>query len=180
MAIRDHELRYKIGLIVSSLIIASLILTSEFVKNILNNLGEYGYIGTLIASSFYSDVFTVGPSAAILLLLSPTQNIFIFSTLGAFGAMFSDYVLFKIFGKTIGKSMVRLNGRIALKKHTLHIVRKLGPIVAFFIILSPLPDELGLSILSILKYPDRKVLVLSFAANWLGIFLIGLAGRAIA
>ncbi len=180
MAAHETELRYRISLVMSSLIIASLILTSEFVKNILNNLGEYGHIGTLIAGSLYSDMFTTGPATAILLLLSSGQNIFIFATLGAFGAMFSDYVLFKIFGRFSRNTNLRIDHKFRLSPHMAKLMRKFGPVAAFLIILSPLPDELALAILGLLKYPDRVVLPLSFAANWLGIFLIGLAGRAIA
>jgi uncharacterized membrane protein YdcZ (DUF606 family) len=46
------------------------------------------------------------------------------------------------------------------------------PVIAGFIIASPLPDEFGVAIFGAAKYEPRKFVILSYCLNFIGILAI--------
>ena len=149
-----------------------------------NFLLSLGYLGTFLAGVFFTYGFTAAPATAMLLILSNEQNIFFAGFIAGFGALVGDLIIFKFIRYSFAneiekisqeKAINYLNNKIPtlLKKHFVSIL-------AGFIIASPLPDEIGVSLLATSRSISTKFFsVLSFSLNTAGIFAILLIGNTI-
>ena len=144
-------------------------------------LVSLGYAGTFVAGIFYAYGFSGGPATAVLLILSNYQNIILAGLIGGLGSLFTDLVLFKIIRHSFQDEIDMLaKERLvtgASGKIPRVFRRPVLTIIAFFVIASPLPDEIGVSMLACEKWISTRVFsVLSFALNAAGIFVVLLIG----
>jgi uncharacterized membrane protein YdjX (TVP38/TMEM64 family) len=96
---------------------------------------------------------------------------------GACGAMISDYLIFRFVRDRLVKEIRRtereiLGHEIQFKINPNGLAAKIIPIFAGIIIASPLPDEIGIALLSVAKIKTRTFLQYSFILNLVGIFTI--------
>jgi hypothetical protein len=64
---------------------------------------------------------------------------------------------------------------LKIPKIRYNFLKKISPLIAGFIIASPLPDELAAVLLGSENYDYKKFLILAFVFNFLGIlFIVGL------
>src|SRR3989338_715358 len=98
-----HKLKKKpkhwflqIAVVLVSIIIAVLILKSNFIENTISNLGNLGFLGIFIAGIFYAYSFTVAPALAALILFADSFHPLVISLLGALGATLGNYLLFHL------------------------------------------------------------------------------------
>lgn len=150
------------------------------------SLEKLGYFGIILVGIFFISTFTVAPAGTILVLMAEDFNILLISILAGFGGMLGDYFIFRfvkdslvgelkiIFEKVSGDGFRRI-GEIM---HTGYFAW-LGPVIGAVIIASPLPDELGISLLGIYKLDDKKFALITFVLNTIGIFILLSAVRAI-
>jgi len=143
-----------------------------------------GYLGTFAAGIGFAFGFTAAPATAVLLVIAKDQNILLAGLIAGFGALVSDLMIFKFIRFTFAgeikclskeKMVRRLNRRIPkmVRKYVL-------PVFAGFIIASPLPDELGVSLLAASKTLSTRVFsIISYLLNTAGIFVILALGRQI-
>ncbi len=165
-------------LLLLSIAFAVLILKSEFIRGFISRLGYYEYFGVFIVGLFYSYGFTTAPAISMLYLLSRDLTPFFVAIIGGFGAMISDYLIFRFIKYELFDEIKRLSNKIRfhphLKKPYIKVLKKLAPFIAGIIFASPLPDELAASILGSIKFSDKKFLLLSFFSNSIGILIISL------
>ncbi|HLC98244.1 MAG TPA: hypothetical protein VJC21_05705 [Candidatus Nanoarchaeia archaeon] len=145
---------------------------------------KLGYLGTFITGILFSYGFTAAPATAILLILSREQNIFLAGFIAGLGALIGDLLIFKLIRRSFAGEIEKLSQETPLRRLN-HAVPKtlkkyLIAIVAGFIIASPLPDEIGVSLLAATRTLSTKVFSLfSYLLNTTGIFVILSIGRAI-
>jgi len=142
-----------------------------------------GYFGTFLAGLLYTYSFTAGPSTAILLILSMEQNIFLATFVAGFGALISDLFIFKFVRSSLTDEIEQLSQAKILRhfsKSPVSLKTYFFPILAGFIIASPLPDEIGVSLLGACTRMSTKIFsLLSYSLNAMGIFVIFLIGKVI-
>ena len=143
-----------------------------------------GYIGTLIAGISFAYGFTAAPATAILLILSKEQNIFLAGFIAGFGALAGDLLIFRYVRYSLSDEIKKLSKeRIALyiNHKTPTVFKKyFVPVLAGFIIASPLPDEIGVSLLAASRTTSIKMFsVISYLLNTVGIFVILAIGNTI-
>ena len=165
-------------LLILSVILAIMILKSEFIKSFILSLGRLEYMGVFISGLFFSYGFTAAPSVAMLYLLSRDLNPFFTALIGASGAMISDYLIFRFVKYNLITEIKSLEDRFKfhphLKKPYVKFLKKIAPLIAGLIIASPLPDELAASILGAIKFNDIQFILLSIFSNFIGILIIAL------
>jgi len=147
-------------------------------------LFSLGYIGTFFAGFFFTYGFTAAPATAILLILAKEQNIILAGFIGGFGALVGDLLIFKFvrhsFAEEIEKIRKERIFRDIKSKIPFFIRRYLFPVFAGFIIASPLPDEIGVSLLSATTRIQTKIFsILSYILNTAGIFVVLTIGNLI-
>lgn len=178
-----RKIKYpKLFLLISSFILAYYIFQSKDLTQLHTFLLGIGYIGTFISGMFFSYGFTAASGTAILLIIAKSQNIFLASIIGGLGALCADLILFQVLRHSFTDEMKKLSREKFVKemnKRTPKKVKKyLLLIVAGFIITSPLPDEIGVTLLAASQTVSKKIFaLLSFVLNTCGIFVILLIGR---
>lgn len=155
--------------------------------NIVHRLLEYAGDGvlwaSLIAGAFFTSVVTTAPAIAVLGELSLETNLLGVALVGAFGAVLGDLVIFSFVRNRVSRDlafMLRAPRAMRVRHVFKHRhFRRVLPIVGALIIASPLPDELGLTLLGLSKANIRYFFLISYTMNALGIALIGLAARGL-
>ncbi len=146
-----------------------------------NLLFSLGYLGSLLAGIFFAYGFTAAPATAILLLLSTRQSILLTGFIAGFGALVGDLIIFKFIKYSFADEIKKLSREKAINQFKIPSLFKkyLVPVFAGFIIASPLPDEIGVSLLAVSGSISTKYFsILSFVLNTTGIFVILLLGSA--
>ncbi len=149
-----------------------------------NLLLSLGYFGTFLAGVFFTFGFTAAPATAILLILAGEQNIFFAGFIAGFGALVGDLIIFKFIRYSFADEIEKLSKEKALN----HLNNKIPsllkkyfiPVLAGFIIASPLPDEIGVSLLAASTTISTRVFsIVSYILNTAGIFVILIIGTLI-
>ncbi len=170
----------KLALLVISIIVAYYLFTLPTIKTFFENLGTLGYVGIFFAGLFFSFGFTAPFAIGIFATLNP-ENIALAALIGGFGALLSDLLIFRFIRFSFIDEFTRLQKirpfRIlstSIKNNMAEKVRLyLLYALAGFIIASPLPDEVGISMLAgLTTIQMRKLAFISFIGNTCGIFTI--------
>jgi len=179
------KLKYpKLLFLIFTFVIAYLIFAGRDFQPFHKLLFSWGYFGTLLAGIFFSFGFTAAPATAILLILAKQQNIFLAGFIAGFGALIGDLVLFNFIRHYFTDEIKKLHNKKVIT-HLNNIIpagikKYFILVLAGFIIASPLPDEIGISLLAASRSISIAFLsALSYSLNTAGIFVILLIGNAL-
>ena len=140
-----------------------------------------GLTGSLVAGILYAYGFTAAIGTAILLISSTQQNIILTGLIAGIGAMIGDIFIFSLIRHPLRDEIKQLKKEKIIKllenKIPLSIKKYTLPIIAMFVIASPLPDELGVGMLATTKIREDIFTLLSYLLNTAGIFFILLLGK---
>jgi hypothetical protein len=173
----QNNLMKDLGIVVLSIVIAIILAKTGALKNLLTSVQEMRIIGSFIAGVFFVSIFTVAPSAVVLTQIAEANSIFTVAFFGGLGALVGDLIIFRFIKNNLSKSL--FDFLKSSKENRLHSLfkfkfwRMLGPFIGALIIISPLPDELGLMIMGFSKVRTPVFIPLSFFLNFLGILAIG-------
>ncbi len=171
-----------IGIIILSILIAIILVQTGIILSFINNLGVFKLFGAFIAGMFFTSVFTTVPALATLGEIALFQNPFLVAIIGGIGAVIGDIIIFRFVRDRFADDLKE----VFSLDHPSKRLKKLAAMkffrwfVLFFgglIIASPLPDELGVSILGLAKIKTRWFIPISFVFNTLGILVVALATR---
>lgn len=123
---------------------------------------EARLVGAFIAGIFYTSAFTTGPAAVALGEIAGHNSVLFTALIGAAGATIGDALVFFLFEKKVAKE-------IRIPKRWRWPVAALG----FLVVALPLPDEIGLALMGISKLRTGQFTLLSYAANFAGILILG-------
>lgn len=174
----------KLTLLILTFVAAYFLFKGKDLPAFSSALLSLGYFGTFLSGIFFSYGFTAAPATAVLLMLASSQDIVLASIVGGIGAMFGDLIIFNFIRTSFSNEFRRLS-RERLVRYAASGVpgvakRYLLPVVAGFIIASPFPDELGVSLLAASANVSlRAFSALSFLLNTSGIFIIIAVGKVV-
>jgi uncharacterized membrane protein YdjX (TVP38/TMEM64 family) len=174
----------KLILLTITFILAYIIFREKDYLPFYNLIISSGYRGAFLAGIFFAFSFTAAPATAVLLILAGHLNIFWASVIAGLSAAMGDLVIFKLVRFTFRDEIEKLSATkilVFLKLKTPNIIRKyFVPVLAGLLIASPLPDEIGVSLLaSSSKISTPWFLLMSYLLNLTGIFVILILGSAI-
>jgi hypothetical protein len=170
-----QELMKDILLVIGGGILAYYLTNAGAIESIINLLG--GNIVTIfVAGLFFTSVFTIAPASVALASMATTVPIHTVAFWGALGALCGDLLLFYFIKDKFTNDLLG-SLRPSLIKHffkSLHLgfMKWLSPVLGAFIIASPLPDELGLTLMGLSKMKTSILVPISFVMNGLGIYFI--------
>mgnify|MGYP001575845521 FL=1 len=178
---RLFKFRYpKLTILILMIILAYSMFSNANVHNFISKLGNLSYLGTFIAGMFFAFGFLASFAVGFFLTVS-TKNIFLTAIIGGFGALISDLLIFSIIKSQFIDEFRRLEktkifleiNKIFSQSYFHRIKLYLMYIFAGIIIASPLPDEVGVSMLAGLTKIKTSILaILSFLLNTPGIFIL--------
>jgi len=160
-----------------SLILAFFLSIYEPFHVFLLNLGGFGYLGAFLAGFLFVSTFTVATGAVILFVLAEKLSPIEIGIIAGAGAVLGDFTIFKFVKDGLVSEVQEVYEKIDHNNHVLKLLHTkyfswMFPVFGAIIIASPLPDELGVSLMGISKMKTYQFLVLSFILNAIGIFLI--------
>ena len=161
-----------------TLVIAYLIFYERDLDYIHKFISSIGYFGIFLVGGLYTYGFTSAPATAFLLLLAADNNIFLGALVGGLGSLIADIFLFKTINYSFKEEI-----KFATKKRKRYLTflpKYIFTILGAIIIASPLPDELGISLLAFdnnLSFRDFSII--SYILNTIGIFFVLLIGKSI-
>jgi len=170
----------KIFLLIIAIIFAYYIFKNPIISKEIKNLGEFSHIGFFIAGMFLAFGFSA-PFAVGFFIISKPENILLAVFIGGLGASFSDWLIFKFIKISFMKEFNNLRKSGASKKineifnknFSIRIRHYLLYIFAGILIATPLPDEIGVSMLAGLTTIKQRILVItSFILHCLAILII--------
>lgn len=170
----------KLTLLGILIIITYFIFSNDVIQNFVMNLDGFGYLGIFIAGLMFSFGFTT-PFAIGFFITYDASNVFLLALIGAIGASISDLFIYKFIKlsfmdefERIEKLKIFREMDYLIEHHIRHKIRAyLLFIFAGLIISSPLPDEVGITLLAGFSHIKPKMLaLLSFVFNFLGIVVM--------
>ncbi len=181
--ITDFQWKYKnLIVLVISIVFAGYILKSEFIFTYINSLGSTGYLGALVVGFAFSYGMTTIPAAATFYVMGNSLNPFILALIAATGAVLSDYLIYIYIKHGLLKEMRtasrKLNIDFSLRRKMMKhkSLRKITPVICGIILASPLPGSAGAALFASMDYDTKMFVYYSALLNFLGIFVIALAG----
>lgn len=142
---------------------------------------EMGHLGMMIAGALFVSVFTTAASVVMLFELGQQFNPWEVILFAAIGATIGDSLILNLFENKIAHELVSLMRKAKLHK-LIKVLRRRRLRPLFFligacIIGSPIPDEIGLTLLDLSHYSKWRILTICFLANAAGIATIVLVGH---
>ncbi len=153
-------------------------------------LDGYGYPAIFAAGLLFSYGFTTPFAIAAFVEMAHEVNPFIAAPIAGVGAFISDLVIFELlrvsfFGDELARlqktSIVERIHRVLHHESTPERLRRyMLWATAAVVIASPLPDELGVALLSgTTKMSERAFSIICFTMNTIGILIVLLLARAV-
>ncbi|OGJ22440.1 MAG: hypothetical protein A3J60_00400 [Candidatus Pacebacteria bacterium RIFCSPHIGHO2_02_FULL_46_9] len=173
-----NKWKYKnLTVVFLSIVLAVVLSRFEVFHSFLLHLGGFGYIGAFIAGALFVSTFTVATSALILLTLSETLSPIEIGLIAGLGAVVGDMLIFRLVKDNLTNEIEDIYNHMDRKKHLKKLFHSkyfnwMLPVLGSIIIASPLPDELGVSLMGISKMNNLKFMLLSYVLNSIGIFLV--------
>jgi hypothetical protein len=139
--------------------------------------GNWGYVGAFFAGILFVSTFTVATGIVILLVLAEQLSAIEIGIIAGLGAVIGDFVIFRFVKDGVAAELLHIYHFFNKSRHLEHLLHSryfswIFPVVGAVIIASPLPDEIGVSLMGISKMKTYKFLLLSFILNAIGIFLV--------
>lgn len=173
-----HQWKYKnITVVFLGIILAIVLSQIEAFRTFLLHLSGLGYVGTFIAGIFFVSTFTVATSVLILLTLAETMSPVEIGLVAGLGSVVGDVFIFHFVKDNLAKEINDIYKHLDKKRHLKKLFHSkyfnwMLPVIGAVIIASPLPDELGVSLMGMSKLSTFKFIVLSYVLNSIGLFLI--------
>jgi uncharacterized membrane protein YdjX (TVP38/TMEM64 family) len=160
----------------------------DSVQSFFHALGGLGYLSAFIGGMLFAFGFGAPFGVAILATIANDLNILLAGIVGGVGALASDYLLFRFIRVTFLDEIERLKGSKAFRLMDGLMKRRVPPKIALyvsagvagFIIASPLPDEIGVTLLAGLTKMETKIFaIMAFTLNTAGILAVLAIGSVI-
>lgn len=176
--------RYKNTLLlVLSLIGFYYLLQLPVTDGAIRQIGNLGYLGAFLAGMFFVSTFTVAPAGLVLYRLAENLHPVEVALLAGLGAMVGDYIIFRFMKDRVFEELAPLFRQL----HTPYVrtlfrspyFAWLLPLIGALVIASPVPDEVGVSMLGLSKIRPWQFFAVTFTLNALGIFLVVTAAHLV-
>lgn len=171
----QHELTKDIIFIVIGAVVALILSDLGIIGHIVSLFGSTE-VASFVAGMFFTSVFTIAPASIALGNIATHGAGHVVALWGALGAVCGDLILFYFIRDRFSDDFMNSFGSVFMK----HVARSfhvgffkwISPLAGALIIASPLPDELGITLLGFSKTRTMTLIPISFIGNILGIYLI--------
>lgn len=176
-------------LLLISFIFTYYLIKTGLVNDVVEFLGNFGYVSAFVLGFLFSLGFTTTPASATLFFLAKHINPVGMAFVGAIGAAVSNLMIYMFVKHQLLDEIRYILGeefRLEFSKFeitlTQSLMRNRGmrifvPALAGILTAMPVPTELIAAILwNIVRYKPQMVLIYSFIFSFIGILLLGLFG----
>lgn len=177
-----RDLFQDLAIIFFSIVIALFLVKSNVLIDVLESSQKLKWFGSFLAGMFFTSILTTVPATVTLGEIAQNNSLWLTALFGGLGAVVGDLIIFRFVRDRVGEHLRELlrhktSGLRFRALFKFKVMRWLTFLAGGLIIASPLPDELGISLLGFSKTKTVLFLPLSFACNFIGILIVGLAAR---
>jgi hypothetical protein len=173
----------------TALIILSILLfivleqETTVIDSIISRIGDFGYLGAFFTGIFFVSTFTVAPAAVILYHLTQDLYLPLVAVIAGAGGVLGDYIIFRFLKDGLFAELVpvfhNLTNSHFTKFFSTPYFAWLMPAAGALLLVSPLPDEFGLSLMSTVHLSRWQFIAVSYVCNIVSIYLVIVIGNAI-
>lgn len=179
-----HALLREVGLFILSIVVSVLLVSTGAFDWLIGAAAEWRWVGSFVAGMFFTSIFTTAPAVVTLGEIARTAPVWQVALLGAAGAVIGDAIIMRFLRGHMVSDFLHLLGSRGMRRRLraigrLRTGRWLMGFLGALTIASPLPDELGLLLLSLAHVRMRAFVAISFGLNFIGIVIVGLVARAV-
>lgn len=171
-----HHLQWDAFILLLSIVAAVVLARLGVFAHLLTLAQSFQLASSFIAGIFFTSMFTVGISTVAFTEIGNSANMVAVALAGAVGAVFGDMVLFLFIRDNLSSDLKEILKKASYRRFIAHfhggIFRWLSPILGALVIASPLPDELGLTLMGMSKMRSMLMIPITFVMNFLGILAI--------
>lgn len=151
------------------------------IYQVTNVAGTWGPLGAIVAGMMFASTFSVTTGALLLAALAKTMPPFQLLIFGSLGSVISDLMIFRLTRKSLARdikeNMTKYSHFTGKHQHLRRLLhsRYFGwtlPALGAFIIASPLPDELGVSLMGISRMNIFQFIAISGLSHTMGMITI--------
>lgn len=158
------------------LILALLLSQYEPFHNFLLSLGEFEYISAFVGGALFVSFFTLPIGIIIILVLAENLPLFPLAVAAGIGGVIADYIIFRIVRDNLSDEIEQLYNDFG-GRHLTHLLHTsyfhwMVPLIGAILIASPLPDELGVSLMGLSKMKTVRFLEIAFLLDVGGVLLV--------
>ena len=170
---------------VAGVLLFVLLFNTAFMSSVFSFLNQLGYTGGLIAGVLSASFITAAPALVLIVELAQHLDPLALALVVGLGSALGDLVLLLFFEERIFHELAPLGRRLRIKRF---IRRRAGKrkrmsapllMAGALVIMTPLPDEIGLGLLGISHFPKTFIFIICLALNTLGASLVIAAARTI-
>ena len=175
---KPHHIKYRnIILFLVGFIIAILLFRIQGFNLFIQSIGSLGYLGAFLAGFLFVSTFTIAMSSVILATLSQTLPVPLVILAAGIGAVIGDLLIFRFIKDNVAEEILPIYNELVNKSHIKKILHTKYfswtlPVMGTLIMASPLPDELGISLLSISQIKLARFLLISWVSHTLGMSIM--------
>lgn len=135
----------------------------------------FGLGGIFVAGMMYSYTFTIGIGALLLPAFLMSYSPITIAIIGGLGGTLADATIFRLFKGNLKVEMKRFGATKFMKsiaKLPLMNHPWFRDVLGTLVIMSPLPEEIGIAIMASTHLSENTFRVISLCANIVGIYLL--------
>lgn len=168
----------------ASILVAFLLNQGGAFESVIKGAESVKLLGSFVAGLFFTSFLTTAPAILVLGKIAvESESVIQVALVGGAGAVLGDLLILSFVKDTIIKDTRKIvcNSKTKMIAGicTGRIFRFITPVLGALVIASPLPDELGLSLLGFSKIKLSVFIPISYVMNTLGILIIGLVAKSI-
>lgn len=169
---RRNLLGFALGLIATSLLVFS-----PLFDGLLTLLTPHPAFSAILGGMLFASTFTIAAGVVILLGLAGSVSPWLIIIFGGFGAALCDLLVYTLTRDNITRDVAPIYEEILTRSHLRKILHTRYfawtlPVLGAVIMASPLPDELGVSLLSLSQMSPLKFIAVAFASHLIGISVL--------
>lgn len=159
-----------------SLALGFLLFAYPLTHELLRKLADFGYLGALLGGALFVWSYSVGIGLAILLTLKEELPLVPLAIAGGIGGMLGDLVIFRFVKSTLKRELLdiahKLWGKKAVKNVRKGPLKFFLPVIGVIIVLSPFPDELGISLMGLSRISTIQFILLTATLDSINVYLM--------
>jgi hypothetical protein len=169
-----HRKHKNITMFVVGLVAAIVFSRSSLFQAFIQFTNSFPFLAAFIAGVLFASTFTIAAGGMIIINLAQTVHPLTLIIFGGLGAVSCDLIIFYFFKDKVAKEVSPIYDEFISKSHLKKIVHTRFfawtlPVIGALIIASPLPDELGVSLMGF-----SQMKVIQFFLVSLGSHLVGM------
>jgi hypothetical protein len=166
---------------ISILLLTILFINTALAAVVLEWFQKLGHLGAFIGGMMLVWTFASAPAVVLLFSVSESIALPVAILIAACGSLVGDWVILKYFNDEIGKELKPFLTKTGIR-NLLHKIRRSKmrwavTLIGAFIVMLPLPDEFGITLMGLSRSKRWKILAACFFLDTIGVAMILSAGR---